>query len=648
MLRISLLLLGFLTVAAQAPSDRFYQSIRNNDLATLRTLIKEHGANATDSRGQTPLMVAAAFGSVDATQLLVEAGANVKAASNSGLTALHFAVGDLRKVRLLVDRGADIHAASQMGRTPLLVAAYTTGTLDSVKFLLDKGADPKKADTTGLTPLMAAATVNDLASVKALLDKGADPNAQANVPHPATALMLAGQNGNADLIKLLLAKGAAVNAQSSSTNQRVLNGMIQFGAVTALHTAALAGNADAVKLLLEAGANPNAQDIRGMTPLMWAVSTDRPNPAIVRMLAAKGTDLSIRSKLGENVADWARKFNHSTVMTELKLEPAEKAVPVLSTRKSPATARSAVERSLPILQVSAEAMLPKGGCVACHAQPVTHLAEIFARERGWKTDERFMAQSLETLTARLVTSDQALFQGMEAGGMPETALYTTWALAAAASPPSWNTDALIFYLLAKQRPEGNWRHVAASRAPIQDGDVSRTALAIRTLTAYGIPGRKAEIDERIKRAANWLSIQTPLSTEDRVMQLLGLRWAYPATRPREPLIRDLLAQQRPDGGWAQTPYLPSDAYATGQVLYTLRELGVVSSDAALRRGVEYLIKTQRDDGSWYVKSRAMKIQPYFESGFPYGHDQWISSAGTAWAAMGLGRAGSDDLVAGGR
>ena len=38
---------------------------------------------------------------------------------------------------------------------------------------------------------------------------------------------------------------------------------------------------------------------------------------------------------------------------------------------------------------------------------------------------------------------------------------------------------------------------------------------------------------------------------------------------------------------------------------------------------------------WYVKSRAMKIQPYFESGFPYEHDQWISHAATAWATMAL-------------
>jgi hypothetical protein len=38
----------------------------------------------------------------------------------------------------------------------------------------------------------------------------------------------------------------------------------------------------------------------------------------------------------------------------------------------------------------------------------------------------------------------------------------------------------------------------------------------------------------------------------------------------------------------------------------------------------------------------MKIQPYFEGGFPYGHDQWISQAATAWATMGLAAAAVDD------
>ena len=52
-------------------------------------------------------------------------------------------------------------------------------------------------------------------------------------------------------------------------------------------------------------------------------------------------------------------------------------------------------------------------------------------------------------------------------------------------------------------------------------------------------------------------------------------------------------------------------------------------------GVDYLMRTQVKDGSSHVRSRAFGFQPYFESGFPHGHDQWISMAATAWAAMAL-------------
>ena len=63
--------------------------------------------------------------------------------------------------------------------------------------------------------------------------------------------------------------------------------------------------------------------------------------------------------------------------------------------------------------------------------------------------------------------------------------------------------------------------------------------------------------------------------------------------------------------WTQTPHLESDAYATGQVLYTLRQLGVPAADPALQRGAALLLRTQQEDGSWHGQSRAMKIQPYF-------------------------------------
>jgi hypothetical protein len=41
------------------------------------------------------------------------------------------------------------------------------------------------------------------------------------------------------------------------------------------------------------------------------------------------------------------------------------------------------------------------------------------------------------------------------------------------------------------------------------------------------------------------------------------------------------------------------------------------------------------DGSWFVRSRTFPFQPYRESGFPHGKDQFISAAGTSWAVLAL-------------
>ena len=97
-----------------------------------------------------------------------------------------------------------------------------------------------------------------------------------------------------------------------------------------------------------------------------------------------------------------------------------------------------------------------------------------------------------------------------------------------------------------------------------------------------------------------------------------------------------MAEQHPDGGWSQNVHMASDAYATGQTLYALNQAaGVNASEKNYQRGLAYLIKTQQADGSWHIKSRAVKFQPYFQSGFPFDHDQWISSTATGWAVMAL-------------
>jgi squalene cyclase len=140
----------------------------------------------------------------------------------------------------------------------------------------------------------------------------------------------------------------------------------------------------------------------------------------------------------------------------------------------------------------------------------------------------------------------------------------------------------------------------------------------------------------VRRASLWLEAIEGKKTQDRSFRLLGLAWANASATGVSAAAKELVRTQREDGGWSQLSTMTSDAYATGQALYALHAGGKLpTSDTVYERGVQYLLRTQAEDGSWFVKSRSIWLQPYFESGFPYGRDQWISAAGTAWASMAL-------------
>jgi len=153
-------------------------------------------------------------------------------------------------------------------------------------------------------------------------------------------------------------------------------------------------------------------------------------------------------------------------------------------------------------------------------------------------------------------------------------------------------------------------------------------------------GRRRRGLSTVRGAAAWIAAARPVTTEDRAFQLLGLTWTAekPGQKTQSMLAAGaaLIALQGSDGGWAQLPTLASDAYATGQVLMALKTAGILSSNQAVyQRGVQFLLRTQSTNGAWYVRSRAIPLQPYFDSGFPYGPDQFISAAATNWAVMAL-------------
>jgi hypothetical protein len=225
-------------------------------------------------------------------------------------------------------------------------------------------------------------------------------------------------------------------------------------------------------------------------------------------------------------------------------------------------------------------------------------------------------------------------------GVPEIFASSLSALAAMGYPANRATDALVADIAASQLDDGSWPLVGGigHRPPAEEGLITRTALCVRSLKAYGAPGRAAEMNARIAKASQWLRAATPVTAEDRNMRLLGLHWAGADASTLKPFAAAIAAAQQSDGGWRQIDALGSDAYATGQSLYALAKAGMAATDPAYLKGVKFLLATQAANGSWRVASRSPKFQAYFNSGFPYAGDQWISAWATGWATMALAQA----------
>src|SRR5215469_3045282 len=192
--------------APQQSGNRFYELIRNNDLKGLQAEVREAGVDIRDDRGATPLMHAAAVGSIGAVRLLLDAGAEVNARNAFDATALIWAGGDPEKSRLLIQRGADVHARSKTGKTPLMAIAGRPGNLDLLRLALDKGADPNERDARGNTALFFAVETGDAETSRLLIERRADVNAADALGY--TPLIRAVSANWIDTATLLLANGA--------------------------------------------------------------------------------------------------------------------------------------------------------------------------------------------------------------------------------------------------------------------------------------------------------------------------------------------------------------------------------------------------------------------------------------------------------
>jgi hypothetical protein len=425
--------------------------------------------------------------------------------------------GDAAKVRLLLAKGAKVDARSKLGRTPLLIAAAYDGATEAARLLIEKGADANARDGGGTSVLEQAAGSNHIGLVRLLLAKGAAVNTADDGGF--TPLMSAAGNGdrNAALVRLLIEHGATVNDRSGDTAEVVKNGPIALGHLTALQMAAGQGNYEAVEALVKTGADVNALDVRQANSLVFAVATDHANPRIVELLLAKGA-------ARETALDWVRRYQDPAILPlfGLPLTKLASGEPAAPPRRN---VREAISKSLATTQGPATKFLGTGGCLSCHAQHLNGLAVAAAKPLSIPADYELEAREARTTAILRGSIEQQLFQVQDPSAGVDSQQFSLMQVAGSRVPPTLATDSLVHHIAAMQRKEGDWPNYGAARPPLEDGGFSHTAMGIRALRLYAIPGRKAEFDERVARAAGWLEKAEPLTTEDRTMQILGITWA---------------------------------------------------------------------------------------------------------------------------
>ncbi len=593
-------------------------------------------AGVHDNLDWTPLHYAALYGSTEAVRVLLSAGSNPNARNRAGATPLLYAAYDFDKTRLMLEKGGDVAVKANDGSSVLWVAAGAANNTRTVQFLVGKGANPLLDQLRNADLLMRAAERGDSQLIQFLLSKGiAAGNSSKN---GETSIDDAVGRYADEKVAILLAAGAKVDVKNTFAGS-VRNGPIESTGVTPLMDAAALSDIATMNAILKAGAQVNAQDDRKMTALMMAVATDRAEPAKVRRLIDSGADVNVADRNGEMALDWARKFRNPEVVGMLLQAGAKekglRAAPVRPDGYSP-DAKEAIERASKLLAKSSEDFFREGGgCLGCHHQPFAGRAFAALKAEGLTPEPR-----LRRIFMDGVIADRARELNMQpllntGGGGYDGGLYQLVAMAELGEPASDITDAMTHMIAVSQQPSGVWT-LSGSRPPLQESDITRTRMAIQVLKTYGWPARKPEFELRIANAGKWLLTAPGYTTLDEADRLAGLWMAGQPVATLKSVSAKLVALQRADGGWAQSANLESDAYGTAAALVSLRRVGVLkASDPVDRKGVGFLLSTQFPDGSWYVRSRAVKLQPYFEASFPFGHDQWISASATAYAVMSL-------------
>jgi ankyrin repeat protein len=317
---------------ADSPLRELLRAAAEGDTSTARLLLQTH-PSLVNAKGPhpywggepQPLQVAAEWGRLEVTIMLLDAGADIESVDSAygKWTPLHCALNaghgpaEYDEVaKLLIERGAivDIWAAARMGDVARVDAMLrdnpdllhgrgpSDGTplhfarsVEMAQLLLARGAAPQARDCYGHTPLQRAAA------------SGRPANAVARHLMDATGdcgIALACAVGHIDRVRTLLDTDPNIVQTSVQSDElRVGHGLPDGDSL--LHVAASCGHREVAELLMERGVNVNAASNKGQTPLHFAAGHGYVD--VAKTLLEHGADINAREhEHGGTPLDWAQ------------------------------------------------------------------------------------------------------------------------------------------------------------------------------------------------------------------------------------------------------------------------------------------------------------------------------------------------------
>jgi squalene-hopene/tetraprenyl-beta-curcumene cyclase len=195
-------------------------------------------------------------------------------------------------------------------------------------------------------------------------------------------------------------------------------------------------------------------------------------------------------------------------------------------------------------------------------------------------------------------------------------------------------------MLTHQRADGGWNGIGGSeRTFINEYEETLFAALGIAVAPDGYASTEAA-RKALGGIHRYFKAHPPQTSYQKGMLLWGAHHieGLMTEADRKKAVQELLALQRPDGGWTLQELLeddkewhrgrfardlPSDGYGTGFVLFVVRQAGVAADTPQLKRGIAWLKANQRASGRWFTPTASRRTLNV------------PSNSGTAYAILAL-------------